>query len=327
MILVHEGGHFFAAKACGVRVLEFALGLGPKLIGRKIGETEYAIRLLPFGGMCAMEGEDEDSADPRAFTNAAPWKRLIILVSGVAMNFVMGLIILLCLFAPAKQIVVPVIDGFMEHYTGGDAILPGDRILSIDGYRVLLSSDISAGFAAGDDADFDIKVIRDGKRLTVRHVHVEPQLYEADGESAYYYGVYLRAEDATFGLKLDTACKESADLVRLVYRSLLQLFSGKVSLDDMAGPIGISATMSEVAQESMASFWYLTALIAINLAVMNLLPIPALDGGRVVFVLFEMITRHRPNRKAEAWIHGIGLLLLLALMAVIAFHDIWKLIF
>jgi len=331
MILVHEGGHFLAAKACGVRVLEFALGLGPKLFGKKIGETEYALRVLPFGGMCAMEGEDEDSGDPRAFNNAKPWKRLIILLAGVAMNFLMGLLILMLVYAPAEQFVTATIDGFMDKYTGSrteEGLLPGDTVLSIDGYRVILSSDISAGFSKGEDSYYDILVRRDGQKLQLHDVYVEPQEYEQeDGTVATYYGVLMGTETATFGATLDMSCRTAVSLVRMVFESLGMIFSGSVGLNDMSGPIGISATLSQAAKQDMSAFWYLTALIAINLAVMNLLPIPALDGARALVVLFEMVTRRKPNRRVEGWINGIGLVLLLALMAVIAFNDVWKLIF
>ena len=327
MIFVHELGHFLAAKACGVQVNEFAIGLGPALVKKQVGETAYAIRALPFGGQCVMEGEDDDSGNPRAFNNAAKWKRLIILVAGVFMNFLMGFSIFFCLYAPAKEATVPVIDTLMEKFTGGgeDGIWEGDRILSIDGYRVLFPSDISTAFSRAEDYDFDVVVRRDGQRLELKNVHIEPQEYIEDGESVYYYGFRYRTEPLSFFGKIRLAFLESISMVRLVLDSLKMIFSGGVTLNDLSGPVGITATMSSVAKQSMSTFWYLAGLIAINLAVMNILPIPALDGGRVLFLIIEAIIRRPINRKVEGIINAAMLLLLLGLMVVVTTNDIWKL--
>ena len=329
MILVHEGGHFAAAKLCGVRVTEFALGLGPAILEKQVGETTYAVRALPFGGQCVMEGEDEETSDdPRAFLNARPWKRAVILVAGVAMNFVMGFIIMLCLYAPAQGFVTPTVDAFMEKFTGGgeNGIREGDTLLEIDGYNIYLSSDISTALSKGRDDYYDVWLSRDGERIHLTDVHIAPQEYELNGETVSYYGFYLRAVDATPGMTLKVTWHSCVNVVRLVIESLKQLFTGAVKITDLSGPVGITATMSDAAKQDMSNFWYLVALISINLAVMNLMPIPALDGARLLFVFYEMIFRHPANRKVEGYIHAAGLILLLLLMVFVAFHDIWKLV-
>jgi len=325
-VLVHELGHFTAAKLCGVQVNEFALGLGPAIFKKKFGETTYAIRCLPIGGQCVMEGEDADTENPRAFTNAAKWKRFVILVSGAAMNFLTGFVIFLLLFLPVKTIAVPTISGLMDQFTGGDVIQTGDRLLSIDGYSIWLASDVSTALASGDDAFYDIAVRRDGARLLLKDVHIEPRTYETESGPVQYYGLQFEVEDLNFFGHLRLAWFDSLNMVRMVFTSLRDLFSGKYGINDLSGPVGITAVMSDAAKVSMSSFWYLSALIAINLAVMNLLPIPALDGGRILFLLIETIVRRPLNRNIEGIIYAVTFLLLMGLMAVVAFNDVWRLI-
>lgn len=311
-----------------MQVNEFAIGLGPALFKKKFGETVYAVRALPFGGQCVMEGEDEDSSNERAFNNAAKWKRFIILIAGVTMNFLMGLVIFLCLYAPVKQTTVPVVDTLMEKFTGGGetGIHEGDRILSVDGYRIFFTSDISAAFARSDDYDFDVTVRRDGERIELKNVHIEPQEYTENGESVRYYGFRYKVEPIGFFGKIRLALLESVSMVRLVIDSLRMIFSGGVTLNDLSGPVGITATMSTVAKESMSSFWFLAGMIAINLAVMNALPIPALDGGRIFFLLIEAVIGRKINPKFEGILNAAVLLLLLGLMLVVTTNDIWHLI-
>ena len=322
LILVHEAGHFFAAKACGVQVNEFALGLGPVLVKKKIGETEYAIRALPFGGQCVMEGEDENSTNPRAFTNAARWKKLIILFAGVFMNFLLGFFIFLAITAPEPEYIPPKIEYMYDKFTGGDAIQPDDTIVSVDGYHIYLASDISYALSMSNDYDFDFVIKRNGEKIRLNQLHVEPQPYEEDGETVYYYGFRYKVEERTFFNALKETWYNCINMVRMVFESIGMIFKGQVGFNDLSGPIGIVAIMSDTAKTSMYSFWYLGAFIAINLAVMNLLPIPALDGGRIFFILIEIITRKKINQKFEAILNTVVLLLLLCLMAAIAVKDV-----
>lgn len=326
LILVHEAGHFLAAKACGVQVNEFAFGLGPAIFKKKIGETVYAVRALPFGGQCVMEGEDESSDNPRAFPNAARWKRFIILFAGVFMNFLLGLIVLICLIAPQQEYVTTKIDYVMDKFTGGDAIRPGDRIVSIDGRKILLSSDIASAMNAGDDYNYDFVIERDGEYIRIDDLHVEPQPYEENGETVYYYGFHYRVEKLGFFEVLRQSWFSAVNMVRMVFDTFAMLFRGQVGFNDLSGPIGIVAVMSDVAQQSMYSFWYLSAFIAINLAVMNLLPIPALDGGRIFFLLIEAVTRRKINEKFEGILNAAMLILLLGLMVAVAVKDIVSLV-
>ncbi len=309
-----------------MQVNEFALGLGPALFKKKLGETVYAIRALPFGGQCVMEGEDEGSDNPRAFPNAARWKRFIILAAGVFMNFLLGLIILICLIAPEQEYVTTKIDSVMDKFTAGDAIQPGDRIISIDGRKVWLSSDIATALSTGSDYIYDIVIERDGERIELPDLYIEPQPYEENGETVYYYGLRYQVDQLDFWEVLRQSWYNAINMVRMVFDTFAMLFRGQVGFNDLSGPIGIVAVMSDVAQQSMYSFWYLSAFIAINLAVMNLLPIPALDGGRIFFLLIEAVTRRKINEKFEGILNATMLILLLGLMIAVAAKDIVTLV-
>ncbi len=323
-----------AAKLSGVDVLEFAIGLGPAIFKKKIGETTYALRALPFGGQCVMRGEDDadgkENDHPRSFANAKPWKKLIILCAGAFMNFITGYVIFLCLFCPVETYSVPEIASFMEQFTGGGemGLQPGDRILEIDGYNIYIKNDISVALSRGKNAPYyDIEVDRDGKRIELQDIEISPKTYIEDGKEVSKYGVTLQSRKMTFFENLKLSWYSSVNMVRLVFISLGDLFTGTVKITALSGVVGISAVMSNTAKQSMLNFWYLSALIAINLSVMNLLPFPALDGGRAVFVLYEIITRRRVNQKFEIIVSFLGLLLLFGLMIFVTFNDITRLIF
>jgi len=333
LIFIHELGHFLAAKASGVRVNEFAMFMGPAILKWGKGETQYSIRCIPIGGYCAMEGEDEDTDDPRSFQKAAWWKRLIILVAGSFMNFVAGFIIFAIVFAPYKQFHTPVIDyaepGCTVVREGGLQI--GDEFVKIDGERIYEQSDVSMFFALNPSETHDLVIRRNGEKLVFDDYKMETHLFP--GEEAERYGFTFGTEEATFGRKVSHIWKSGINVVRNVRLSLQMLFTGQAGLSDMTGPVGIVQIMSdsaEAAETRGAAFrtiMYIGGFIAINLAVMNLLPLPALDGGRVFGLLLtctiEGITRKKLNPKYEGYIHGIGMILLLLLMGVILFKDIF----
>lgn len=333
LIFVHELGHFLAAKASGVRVNEFSMFMGPAIFKKQVGDTLYALRCIPIGGYCAMEGENEDTDDPHSFQKAAWWKRLIILVAGSAMNFVAGFLILAIVFAPAKQFVVPVIDRAEPGCTvvREDGLHVGDEFIKLDGERIYVQSDFSTILQLHPGETHDITVKRDGEILTFEDYPMEKHLFP--GEETERFGFSFGIEDATFGRKLEYVWKSGINVVRSVRMSLQMMFSGQAGLQDMTGPVGIvqmmndTAESSETAMDAFYNMLYFGGFIAINLAVMNLLPIPALDGGRVVGLLLtvaiEKITRRKLDAKYESYIHGVGMILLLALMGVILFKDIF----
>ena len=336
LIFVHELGHFTAAKLSGVQVNEFSMFMGPAIFKKQVGETLYSIRCIPIGGYCAMEGEDGGSDNPRSFEKAAWWKRLVILFAGAAMNFIVGVLIFAILYLPGNQVVVPVISEFTDccifnHESG---LRIGDEILEIDGEKIYTNGDISLILELNKTVKHDIVIARDGQKLVFEDLPMAHTHLNADGTEYLHYGfAFGQVQETGLSGKLAFVWKVVMDNVRTVRLSLQMLFTGKAGVQDMSGPVGIVQMMSEVASESdtrmlallnMLSFG---GMIAVNLAIMNLLPIPALDGGRIVGVLlttaFQKITRRKVDPKYEGYLHAAGMILLLGLMAFIMFKDIF----
>ena len=333
LILLHELGHFVAAKLSGVQVNEFALFMGPAIWKKQVGQTLYSLRCIPIGGYCAMEGENEDTDSPYSFQKAAWWKRLIILVAGSFMNFLTGLVIFAIVFAPAKQFIVPEIAQVDEGCTivREDGLHVGDRFLEINGEKVFVHSNFSLLLGLNGGDVHDLTVERDGEVLKFKDYKLEKHLFP--GEQVERYGFSFGVEDATIGNRIKYLWNTALDSVRTVRLSLQMLFTGQAGVKDMTGPVGIvqmmstTAQASETALDALLNMLYFGGFIAINLAVMNLLPIPALDGGRTFFLLLisliEAVTRKKINPKYEGYIHGAGMILLLAFMAFIMFKDIF----
>lgn len=338
LIMTHELGHFLTAKLFGVRVNEFSICMGPAIVQKTIGETTYALRCIPVGGYCAMEGEDEESEDPRAFTSAKPWKRAIILAAGSAMNFLTGLLVLVVMYSAVAGFSVPKIIDFYPDcpYQSEDGLMVGDELYKIDGKRVYLYSDVSMLMDRNRTGVFDLTIKRDGHKIELKDYAMEKQAYEQEnGQVVYLYGLYFGHEEKTVGTVLKNAWYTALDFARMVWLSLSDLVKGFVRVDDMSGPVGIVSVIaetgktSETAAAAALNIAYLGAFIAVNLAVMNMLPVPALDGGRIFFLvitwLLEKIIRRKIDPKYEGYIHAAGMVLLLSFIAFITFKDIWKL--
>ena len=336
LIFVHELGHFIAAKSFGVQVNEFSMFMGPALFKKQVGETLYSIRCIPIGGYCAMEGEDGDSDNPRAFGAAAWWKRLIILAAGAFMNFVAGLLLLLVVMLPTQQFIVPVIEQAEPgcSIVREDGLHIGDRFLEVDGEKIYLQSNFSMILSLNGGDVHDIVVERNGEKVVLNDFYMEKHEFaKPDGTTSMRYGFSFGLQDATLSDKLANVWYSAIDNVRMVRLSLQMLFTGKVGVNEMSGPVGIVQQMGQVADASDSTFaaimnmLYFGAFIAINLAVMNLLPVPALDGGRIaslaITALIEKVTRKKLDPKYEGYIHAAGMVLLLGLMALIMFKDIF----
>ena len=336
LIFVHELGHFVAAKLSGVQVNEFSMFMGPAIWKKQIGETLYAVRCLPIGGYCAMEGEDADTENPRSFQKAAWWKRFIILVAGAAMNFLIGvLIVAVVLFWQPRYATTQLTAVEEWSYVGGEqGLQAGDTIVEFNGDKIRVYQDFTLATTLLPDGNYDIVVEREGQLVTLEDVPMIRQLaqYE-DGTQAMLYGISFGVTETTAESVPARIWPTAMNYVRTVIVSLQMLFTGQASVQDVGGPVKIVQIMTEVAEASDTTEYAIMnlldfgAMIAINLAVMNLLPIPALDGGRVVGLLLttgvEAITGKKPSAKVEGYIHGAGMILLLGLMAIIMFKDVF----
>ncbi len=337
LIVTHELGHFLAAKACGVKVNEFSMGMGPKLLQKQGKETLYSLRALPIGGYCAMEGEDEETGDPRSFTSKPPWQKVLILCAGAAMNFFLGFLLILCI-VPNMYFQEPVISGFLENcpYEGEEALMVGDRIYSVDGHRTWFRSDL-VEYLSRREGSHDLVLIRDGRRIALTDFDMHMVEYPTeDGETILKYGLLFAPRDTGFFADLRYSWYEALSFVRLIWRSLGDLVTGAVGVKELSGVVGVvdyTNTVTATAkstQEALFYFAYIFALIAVNLAVMNMLPLPALDGGRVFFVavtgLIERISHRHLNPKYEGYVHTAGFVLLMGLMVLVLFNDVMRII-
>ena len=335
LIAIHEFGHFSAAKLLGVKVNEFAIGMGPAIVKKQKGETLYSLRCLPIGGYCAMEGEDEDTGDPRSSTIQPGWKKFIILVAGSFMNFLLGLVIVLIIYSSAAGFYSPVIAGFVDGcpYEGETALQTGDELYKIDGHRIYFASNVSTILSRGGETH-DIVVIRDGEKVELKDFTLTPREYE--GYTAPMYGFTFAMEEATFWSTLKYSWYNTLDFVRTVWFALSDLVAGAVGVDELTGPVGIVDLINDVGQSAestkmaLSDIAYLGAFIAVNIAVMNLLPLPALDGGRVFFLILNgivhLVSKRRIPARYEGYVHAAGMVLLLGLSAYVMYNDIARLI-
>ena len=326
LIIIHEFGHFIAAKLMGVRVNEFAVGFGPKLFSVKGKETNYAFNLIPFGGYCAMEGEDQNSTDERAFCNKKPWRRFIIVVMGATFNLILGLIIVAVILAPTKVFTSTTVATFEENaISQSTGLMVDDEILKVEGRRIYTFYDLGYAFTNIPDGKIDITVLRDGKEKELKDVTFKTE--EESGIS------YLTLDFKVYGIKktastvIEQTFKTAVSYCAVIWRSLIDLIGGKYGLSAVSGPVGVTVAIADAARQNLRNLLPLMALITINLGLFNLLPIPALDGGRLLFILIEMIMRKPVPQKWESLVHAVGFVILIGVMLLIAAKDIFTLIF
>ena len=330
LVLFHELGHFTLAKLNGIRVNEFSLGLGPTIIGFTKGETTYSLKLLPFGGACMMEGEDESSDDDRAFNKKSVWARISVVAAGPIFNFIMAVVfsfIVLTFAGVDTAELTDVIEGYAAQEAGLQA---GDTIVGMGGKDIHFYREISlyATFHVGEPVE--VVYERDGQEYTTT---LTPKYDEESGR--YLYGFISSAgrEKVGFLDNVKYAFYELGYYIDVTIQSLKMLVTGGASVDDLSGPVGIVQSMGEVYEESVENDGYFIALLnmmnwaimlSANLGVMNLLPIPALDGGRLVFLIIEAIRGKAINPEKEGMVHLVGIALLFLLMFVVMFNDIRK---
>ncbi len=330
IIIFHELGHFIFAKLFKVQVNEFSIGMGPCLFRKRKGETKYCLRLFPIGGYVSMEGEDEDSDNERAFCNKPAWQRFIIIAAGAIINIIMGIIIVSIMLGQSDLIGTPQIHSFDEAAVSNSyGLQVKDKIKKINGKRVFSEQDIGYLMSRDGDGAIDFVVERDGVLTELDGVKF--QTVEKDGKLTIIYDFIIVGVEPNFLNVVKNSFSESMSIARIVWLSLSDLLTGQYGLSDISGPIGIVTNIADMAQTATQEtdytvlLWFL-AVIAINVGLFNLLPVPALDGGRLFFLLIEIVFRKPVPRKYEGWVHAIGLFLLLVLMAVVSFSDIINLI-
>ena len=321
IIFIHECGHFAAAKLCKVRVNEFALGMGPTLFHFGKGETRYALRLFPIGGFVSMEGEDGGSGDPRAFCNQKVWKRILIVCAGAFMNLVLGFIVVLLMTIPSDRLPSMTVAQFYENAsTEATGLQAGDEILRVNGRSIWVDSDLVYTLSTDEDGVVDMVVRRDGEKVKLSDVAFTTQ----DGTLVIDFTV--QGVPANLPNVLSYSFRKTASIGRLVWIAVGQLITGQSSINEFSGPIGTAQAIGQAVSAGLSTVMYLFAFITINVGIFNILPLPALDGGRLIFLLFELITRRRIKPEHEAYVHFAGFVLLILLIIFVSYHDIVNLI-
>ncbi len=324
VIVIHEFGHFIFAKINGIRVNEFAVGFGPKLFSKKIGETTYSLRLIPFGGFCEMEGEDSESDDPRAFGKARAWRRLTVVAAGAVFNLILGFVLCIVFVCSQPLYAIPQIAKFEDDAVSNRyGLMAEDVIVKVDGRNVYTFNDLSYMFGISKDGVMDFVVERNGETVEVNDVSFAME-EQADGRRYISLDFYLYGEQRSFLSVLKNSVKTEISLARIVIMSLGDMLSGRFGLNDMSGPVGITVAIGDAARESFRSLIYIASLITVNLGVFNLLPLPALDGGRLMFIFIEMLRKKPVPSKYEGWVHAAGFVLLMLLAIIIFINDIVK---
>lgn len=337
IICIHEFGHFATAKLFKVKVNEFSIGMGPAIFKKKKGETTYALRAIPVGGFVSMEGEDEDSEDEGAFNKKPVWQRLIVIAAGATMNLILGLVIIAIMLSSSGELVgTNRINQFYDTAVSNQyGLKEKDKFVKIDGHRVWSERDLSFLMSRNETGVFDFVVERDGEIVELNDVKFKTEKVPIPGTTKtttlIIYDFTIIGEKASFKNVFTNSFTQSASIVRTVWLSLFDLVTGRYGMSELSGPVGTVDIIADVAQDAASSgnlenLLFIMALITINIGVANLLPLPALDGGRLFFLFIEAIRRKPINPKYEGYVHAAGLVLLLTLMVVVTFNDILRIV-
>ncbi|MDR2571226.1 MAG: site-2 protease family protein [Oscillospiraceae bacterium] len=335
IITIHELGHYLSAKALNVKVNEFAVGFGPKIFRIYGKETLYSLRALPFGGFCSFEGEHKegDEPDPRSFFSQSRLRRVIILAAGSFANFIAAFIIILILTAGADGFmgttIVNVSDKFPD--AGLAEIMPGDRLVAINGERLFYYEDYVLFLRLNADNPITFTLDRNGEK-----VEYQRRTHMVDGEEHFRYSIAFNSIDGTILEKLKYSCYRTYSFVRLIRISILMMVNGSAGVENIAGPVGVVDAMNTIGQQApttsaaIGSIVFFTAFLGVNIGMINMLPIPAMDGGRILFIfvswVIEKITRRSLNPKYEGYINTGAFVLLIGIMVIALYNDIIRIV-
>ncbi len=341
LIFVHELGHFIAARAFGVKVNEFAIGMGPKLISHKSEKsgTVYSLRIFPIGGFNSIEGENGDSTDEAAFCVKPVWQRMIIIVAGALFNLFFAIIVMAIVVMATDKLGTTVISKFKDTdvikneqvseelvYVGtpsntAEKFMVGDRIVKINGKRVHVVDELVYTIAFEGTESTTVTVIRDGETVVLENVHFPK--YESSGIVFGTVDFYVAQEQKTPLTIIKHSWFNCVSTMETIWESIFGLLSGKYGVEHVSGPVGVTEALGSAAESGILVVMNMAVMISMNLGVFNLLPIPALDGGRFVFLLIEAIRRKPLKAEVEGMIHTVGILALMALMVLITFKDVF----
>ena len=332
IVLIHEGGHFFFAKKAGIYVYEFSIGMGPKIFSKKGKETEYSIRAIPIGGFCQMAGEDVDDDElkkvpkDRTLQAKSAWKRFLIMLFGAGNNFILAIFVLFFIaLVWGGTSMNPVLSEVEKGYPASEVgMQKGDVITKINGHKVTTSDDISLYLAVADTNKESVIVVkRDNKEITFK---IKPKKVKEDGEEVYRYGIAMKQEkEKGFVAAIKYTGKKTVSIFKQMIVTVAWLFSGHIKLNQLSGPVGIYSVVGEQSRAGLANILYLLAFLSINVGFLNLLPLPAFDGGHILFIIIEKIKGSPVDPELENKIHTVGLILLMLLMVVVTINDIIKL--
>ncbi len=323
LILLHELGHYTAARIFSVPINEFALGMGPKIFSRRSKKTGtiYSLKLLPIGGYVSMVGEDESTFGEDGFSNKPVWQRMIITAAGAFMNFVAGFVLMAVVVMMSSSLgsttVHSFADGALTEETG---LRVGDKIIAVGGERVFVAGDLSYVIMHDATEPVDLTVIRNGEKLRLHDV-----VFPTDISEGIEFGradFSTEREAKNFINVVKHTFFRSLSAVKMVWESIIDLVSGKYGVEHISGPVGVTTAVSDAAKNGVGSFLFLTVAITMNLGVFNILPLPALDGGRLAFQLVELLRGKPLKPEIEGYIHFAGIVILMGLMVVITFKDV-----
>ena len=328
LIFIHELGHFLAARACGVAIREFAVGMGPKLFSwrSKKYDTQYALRLFPIGGYVSMVGEDDESEDENAFHRKNVWQKMAIIVAGPLMNILLAIVVMFVMVAGFGSIVSTTVGDFTEEAISDDCGLQlEDTIIKVNKVRVFTGNELVYEIMHQGDKPVDLTVLRDGERVVLEDVSFP--IFSESGASFGEADFKLYAAPKTFGNVIKHSFFRSFSTAKMIWDSLVDMLSGRYGVESVSGPVGITQEIGKAAKAGLSTLLYMCVVISMNLGIFNLLPIPALDGGRLVFRIIEAIRGGKPLKPEwESYIHMVGILVLLALMLLVSCKDVINII-
>ena len=327
MIFIHEFGHFITARACGVAVKEFAIGMGPTLFSwrSKKYNTKYGLRLLPIGGFVSMVGEDEDSDDENAFCNKKVPQRMLIVVAGAIMNLLLGFVLMCFIVFSQDALPSNVIAAFDENAISQQQLQVGDEVIKVGNARVHTGEELVYEVMNKGYEPIDLTVIRNEEKVVLKGVQ-----FGTFSESGATFGSYdfrVKAENRNFGTLIKHTFFRAVSTVKMVYDSLFGLISGRFGIEAVSGPVGVVEVVGDAAKMGWGNLIYIVAVLTINLGIFNMLPFPALDGGRFLFLIIEAIRGKPINKNVESYINFAGIIILFAFMIFVTCKDILKLIF